>query len=211
MARQAGPCPCGDDGRVGNFVADVTEGSHGSGGSPTVGVTGPAVGSELGGRGGHVSVPVRVELSRQERDRVRRRVRMAERGVVATGLSPRRRRGSGMTDRVVGGTQGVALGADGGIRWIGGRVRGARPASKPGLHRVRGHHPVTGGTGVGRATALEVFAVADLARCQAAARRGILGHLGADAVGTCGCPGWDGLVVAAGGHAVGDATADPDD
>ena len=211
MARQAGPCPCGDDGRVGDLVADVTEGSHGRGRSPTVGVASPAISSKLGGRCSHVSVAMGVDLARQERDRMRRGVGMAERGIEAVRLSPGRSWGGRMTNRVVGRTGVVALGADGRIGWVSGRVAGTRPRGKPRLDWVRCHDPVTGGTGVGRATALEVFAVADLARCQAAARRGILGHLGADAVGTCGCPGWDGLVVAAGGHAVGDATADPDD
>jgi len=133
---------------------------------------------------------------------------MAQRRVVATGLSACGRRRGRVPGWVVRRTREVAGGAH---RRVGRVRRGVAPGGSaggaPGSRGVRRAHAVAGGAGIGGGTAGEVGAVADLAGAQTTARGGVQGQLGAEAMDGGISEVRGGLVVAARGHAGGNAAS----
>jgi hypothetical protein len=106
------------------LVTHIAQGRGSQGRCPAVAVALGAIGGKGSGRYGHVPVLAGISQARQKGYGVRRGVgAMAKGGVVAAGLSARRRRGSRMSHWIVGGAWVVALSAHGGIGWVRGGMR----------------------------------------------------------------------------------------
>ena len=202
MAGEAGASLGTDSHGISRPVAHIAQGRSSHWGSATVGMTGGAVCSEGGRSDGQMAIEFVVGLTRQERNWVGGWVRaMAEGGVVAAGLGTGSCWREGLPGGIVGRARIVALGADSGIGWIGGRVGIDRAAGDtPRLGRVGGLHAMTGCAGAGGGSAGEVLAVAELTGNETPPVS-LNGQLGAHAMDGSARPARRGLVVTASGKA----------